>query len=309
MSVNNKRNSLIVSLSSIQLFLLAGCSTFSSSTPASDPSIPAANSAPKEAVPSESAELHKIISELNGRFQILETKLISINDKLDSTRQTLDRLTAEQKNKAPNAEGMVNQPSAEAGTPVEPSISVNDPEYGFINDSAVQLFRKALIFFHAQKYSEATLEFSNFVENYPDHPLAGSAQFYVGESYFKQKEYKLALQEYQRILTSYDKSTHISDTLGRIVLAEEALKKQNDADKYRQLLSSLFPLSPALDELNHTPEAPVNLTPEPKVEPSRVPSTPPGSHLDPVPTAPLTAPAEEKQKAVPAAEEESQPTQ
>lgn len=102
------------------------------------------------------------------------------------------------------------------------------------------------------------MAFSEFLEKAPDHPLAGSAQFYVGESYFKQKEYKLALQEYQRVLTSYDRSPVVADTLARMITTEEILKKQPEAEKHQHLLTSLFPNSPAARSLNpsHEPEKP-----------------------------------------------------
>jgi outer membrane protein assembly factor BamD (BamD/ComL family) len=62
----------------------------------------------------------------------------------------------------------------------------------------------------------------------------------------KQKEYKNAAAEYERVLTSYDRSPHIADTLKELAETEDQLKLTDRAARHRQLLTSLFPQSPAL---------------------------------------------------------------
>ncbi len=195
--------------------------------------------------PPESTEINKLLLELNERVQSLETKVVSVNEKLDLTRLAMDRLAAEKAIQPTEVAEIKEHPAQNSGSRAEPSLAFEDPEFGFVNDGAVQIFRKAMILFLSQKYQDATLAFSNFLEAYPDHPLAGAAQFYIGETYFKQKEYKLALQEYQSVLISYNRSSHIPDALYQISQTEEALQKTKEAAKHRQLLTSLFPQSPA----------------------------------------------------------------
>lgn len=176
---------------------------------------------------------------LNARLDALEAKLAAMNDKLDATQHALDNfLTAH----SPRMSG-VNIPASEAaGTPVG-ATDENAP--GFVQDAAVQLYRKANILFESERYADANLAYSNFLEKYPDHPLAGSAQFKIGEGYFRRKEYKQAVQEFQKVLTSYDRSPAISATLRDLSEAEDALDRPQEAARYRQQLTSLFPSSPA----------------------------------------------------------------
>lgn len=47
------------------------------------------------------------------------------------------------------------------------------------------------------------------------------------------------------MLSTYDRSTHISDALQRLMITEESIKKSDQAAQHRQLLTSLFPQSPA----------------------------------------------------------------
>jgi tol-pal system protein YbgF len=225
---------------------------------------------------------------LNARVDELEAKIARLNEKLDSTRASVDGfLTAHQ----PKVAGVSNSPSEAAGTPL---ADVSEGGAGFIQNGAVQLYRKANILFESQKYPEANLAYMNFLEKYPDHPLAGSAQFHVGDGYFKQKEYKQAVEEFQKVLTSYDRSPVVSITLRKLTEAEDALGKAEEAARYRQQLLSLFPNSPSAQNLPQVaevkPAAPTTAQSE-TLRDQEAPRAAPAGKRDldqPPPTAPLS---------------------
>jgi TolA-binding protein len=187
-------------------------------------------------------DTQRTLESVSSRLEAMEAKMSTMNDKFDSTRLQVDHLMSAQRAK-PTA--VVPHPSHSYGTNVTPTPVSADPEAGFLNDEAVQAYRQAMMLFRAGKFSDAVLGFSTFLEKFPDHPLAGSSQYYVGMSYLKQKEYALALQEFQRVLTSYDRSIHVAQTLREMADVEDVLKKPEEAMKHRQMLSSLFPQSPA----------------------------------------------------------------
>lgn len=252
---------------------------------------------------SEANENQKILTALNTRMQMLESKLVSMNDKLEATKQALAHMTAQQKAESESKSGPISGPisgddtevigpaSAKSGTSVEAPNPLGDPEEGFVNDTAVQAYRKGMILFLGQKYPESVLTFSGFLEEFPDHPLAGSAQFYIGEAYIKQKEYKLALQEFQHVITSYDRSSHIADTLAEMTLAEEILKKSTEAENHRHLVTSLFPQSPAMALLNKPEVAkPPSRTGPAHTEPGHLePAHAESIHAEPTHTEPAHA--------------------
>lgn len=228
-------------------------------------------------------DVQKLILQLSDRIQGLELKLSLLNEKLESTQKTLLLI-------AKPGNDIVEVPSNGGGLALAPLPASDDPEVGYLNDDAVQLFRKSLLLYHGLKNSEAILSFSQFLEKYPDHALAGSAQFYVGKCYFKQGQFKLSLQEFERVLDSYSTSPHISDTLKSMAEVEDTLKDKAAEEKHLALLTSLFPQSPAASlttASTATTSAPTPLTVQPTV---RKPSTDPR-----VPNAdsPLTAPLEE----------------
>jgi tol-pal system protein YbgF len=215
------------------------------------------------------------LNRLNSKIETLENRLEALNDKLEVSR-TSQAPTAI----APKTPSQSAMPHKTAGDDVKPSTAPSDPEAGFINDPAVQSYRNAMIVFEAQKYPDAVLAFSQFLENYPDHPLAGSAQYHVGRCYFNQKEYTLAAREYKRVLTTYDRSPHIADTLSDIAESEDKLAMSEAAAKHRLLLTSLFPNSPAAKN-SSKPIAdipPENINPDqmnPKLDEPPVPPTAP----------------------------------
>ncbi len=236
-----------------------------------------------------SAELRAQLVQLTAKVEELQGRMGSMSDKVDATQASFEVFMSRQgKAPVPRADakrthGVAAHPSEGLGKSTAASVSASDPEGGFVNDEAVLLFRKASVLYQARKYPEAVLSFASFVEKYPDHPLAGSAQFYVGSSYFKQKENKLALQEYERLLTSYDRSPKVADALRDMATIEDQLQMKDEAARHRQLLSSVYPQSPAAGRA----ETASAIEPDEKPQP-RAPRG--GAKLDevPVPTAPLS---------------------
>ncbi|MGZ3699086.1 MAG: tetratricopeptide repeat protein, partial [Bdellovibrionota bacterium] len=247
------------------------------SAPASAP-IVAKTEIPANATPED---LRAIIGKLDSKIEFLETKL--------SASAKSGKITTS----AIKAQVAAGHPAEPVGTRVFTRPTKNDPESGFVHDEAIQSYRDATILFESQKYPEAVLAFSSFLEHYPDHALAGAAQYYVGLSYFRQKEYKLAIEEFRRVLTSYDRSTHISETLRDLAAAEEA-QKQPEAARHRQLLSSLFPASPAAAISQEAAPAPVAApvsAMDPAVGPAETtPAATPPTSFSTGDSAPPTAP-------------------
>ncbi len=222
-------------------------------------------------------ELRALMQNLNNRIDALETKLSSFADKLDSTKGQVEKTMAVQ------ALNPATSPiAAKKGQNPPIGKAAGDPEIGFTTDQAIAGFRRGMILFEGQKFPEAVLEFSAFLDQFADHALAGSAQFYVGESYFRQKEYKLAMQEFQRVLTSYDRSSVIPQTLKQMVRSAEILKQDKEATQLRQTLLSLFPQSPAAFDLESAPKSTVASGPAEtvKVPPVAPPTAPvaPAAH-------------------------------
>ncbi len=74
-------------------------------------------------------------------------------------------------------------------------------------------YKKAFQLFSSGKYEEARNAFERFLEKYPNSKLAGNAQFWIGECYYKQKKFQEAINAYQVVLDEYPNSNKIKDSM------------------------------------------------------------------------------------------------
>lgn len=186
------------------------------------------------------------ITDLNKKVEALEEKIAGLSDKLNSAQSHIEILNQSQKMKTTTVgPSVVDQ----AGTVPAVENAENSPKAEISSNESIDRYRNAMILFEGGKYPEAMLEFNAFLKSYPDHVFAGSAQFYMGECYYKQGELKLAAEEFQRVVSSYDQSSHVPDALMRLSMTQDGLKQPKQAIRNRQLLLSLFPQSPAAKEV------------------------------------------------------------
>jgi tol-pal system protein YbgF len=189
----------------------------------------------------ENKQLQESLISVTSKLDSVTSEMRSLNEKIDNNQNRVDTLAHNNQKIKPSPIGAV---TTEGASNLPPAGEM-EAETSFSAKAAVQKFRESMVLYEARNYPESALSFSAFVEQYPDHPLAGSAQYFLGESYFQQHEYKLAARELAQVITSFDHSTHITDTLLDLASSEDRLGNTEDASKHRQLLTSLFPHSPA----------------------------------------------------------------
>ena len=69
------------------------------------------------------------------------------------------------------------------------------------------------------QYGDAESGFKEFLAKYPDHNLAGSAQFKLGETFYAQQQYQDAAQNYLTGYKQYPKSRRAPDSMLKLGLA------------------------------------------------------------------------------------------
>lgn len=196
---------------------------------------------------------------LNAKIEELEIKLAGLTDRVDSTKTLVENYTnSSGKVKTQN----IKTPEIEKNSPHEKTnnhLSFASPEkkeiptHEPVNASEtkininelgeISLFKKGISHYKKNEYQDAILSFGTFVEEFPNHSLAGNAQFYLAESYFLQNEYKLALSEYKKIESNYSRSVRlpfavqrIYDILSKQGASEDQLKPY--ADKVKEYVNA-----------------------------------------------------------------------
>lgn len=107
-----------------------------------------------------------------------------------------------------------------------------------------QLYQVALSDFNAGRYDLAAGEFGDVVKDYPYDKMSGHAQFYVGESYYREQKYKKAIQAYEQVLSQYPGSGKAPAARLHKAYAELALGERSAGIRDLKDLIGRFPQSP-----------------------------------------------------------------
>jgi len=91
------------------------------------------------------------------------------------------------------------------------------------NVEAERMFAAALTQLRSGNDGQAALEFTEFVTRYPSHPQAAAAQNYIGEAFYRQRDFRQAVTEFQKTVDNYTQATPVSDALLKIGLCQRAL--------------------------------------------------------------------------------------
>jgi len=254
--MNSGKNPSMINRPNLQVLALltltmAGCSTFSRSNSEAE------NAAEKdgnnrysamEPASSDNLKDQKIkhleatVGTLNGKIQELEGKLLAH----PTYSKAMDPVVKIQKRQQADDAALL-------GAKVSASIAANDPGAGFVNDAPVRAYQQGRMLFDQEKFPEAILAFSAFLEQNPGHSLASSAQYTIAESYYREGDYGVADTEFQKLATRYPNSPRVSFALVRLSQSATALGKTEEAKRYRTQVEGLFPKSPALKLFREAP--------------------------------------------------------
>lgn len=146
-------------------------------------------------------------------------------------------------------------PVLEFGTSISIPLSEDDPDLGSVQDAWVQAFRQAMLFYQVGDSLNAQILFAELLEKEPDHPLAGSVQFYLAQLAWRQKKGEVALEGFQKLLASYPTTIHVSDALLQLSFISLQLQNLAQARHYGHLLSRFFPQSPAALSFRSSPSS------------------------------------------------------
>jgi tol-pal system protein YbgF len=128
-----------------------------------------------------------------------------------------------------------------APVPVAPvaTAAADDPvAEGKAYDAAFNLFK-------AGNYQGALTAFRQFIQTYPQSPLAASSQYWIGNSHFNLKDFKSAIASQQTLISQYPKSPKVPDAMLNIATCEQNMGDSEAARKSLEELVAKFPLSDA----------------------------------------------------------------
>ena len=108
-------------------------------------------------------------------------------------------------------------------------------------DDADRLYNAALGNLRAREHGQAVLDFMDFIARYPAHPQAPTAQLWIGEAYYEQRDYRQAIVELERVVTMAPTSFVAADALLKIGLAHTMLRENSRAQQAWRRLVREYP--------------------------------------------------------------------
>ena len=119
--------------------------------------------------------------------------------------------------------------------PAAPAVSrAGNPE---------QEYNAALATFRSREHGQAVLDFTDFIAKYPRHSLAGNAQYWIGEAYWTQRDYRQALVEFDKV-SEYGPGK-APDALLKMGLCHARLRDASRAEQAWQRVIREYPKSEA----------------------------------------------------------------
>lgn len=76
-------------------------------------------------------------------------------------------------------------------------------------DTAAELYAAAKKTYDSGQTEKARRQFEHFLKTFPDSKNADNAQFWIGESYYREKWYEKAILEYQTVIEKYPKGNKV----------------------------------------------------------------------------------------------------
>ena len=143
---------------------------------------------------------------LSDNLEEIKSRLGKLNQQLVDLQNSVQGLDAKiSGGGAPAPATGLATPTSSTGSPRTAGSTGSSPLPAGA-PSADTLYSNGLRDITSGKYDLARSEFEDYLKFYSDTDLASNAQFYLGEIFYKQKQYTDAVAAYDKVLSNYPKS-------------------------------------------------------------------------------------------------------
>lgn len=172
------------------------------------------------------------IQSVNGRMddlgrdnQALADELQLIKDDMGLQLTSLSNRVADLEQQVPNP-GTIVQPSQQS----EPALT------------AEQLYQNGLDLIRNQKdFVAGRKQLKSFANQYPEHDLYVNALYWIGEAFYGEKKYELAILQFQDVISQYSSHPKAAAAMLKQALAFNALGDGENARTTMQKLIEEYP--------------------------------------------------------------------
>ncbi len=184
------------------------------------------------------------VEEIQHRISVLEQRFDRMADDLEIRLQQIESAVAggpaavTPRDRDVSALGGV-------GAAAGPSPTAASPTIGFPQDASPrEQYDFAFDLLKKRDYGGAGIALESFLDKNPDHPLAGNAIYWLGETHYVQKEYKTAAKVFLDGYQKYPTGSKAPDNLLKLGMSLAAYGDSDNACKTFRKLLETFPKAP-----------------------------------------------------------------
>jgi len=207
--------------------------------------------------PGQTVESERQVAALTRQVDSLSETMTTLTGRVEDLGARLDAMSRQLRGTGPMPTPSAPRPPTPGAAPGAPSGPVaavpSRPTTGSLQPQ--DIYQAAYIDFSKGSYSLAIAGFREFLRRYPDHELAGSAQYWIGEAYFSlargftdsaqgekaSESLEQAVQEFKKVLANYPRAEKVPTALYKEALALIDLKQPGLAQARLQYLVDNFP--------------------------------------------------------------------
>lgn len=226
-----------------RLLIVALIVASSCSTTGKDDAVPVAVPQPRESA--TSPELQVALTELLEQVDVLNARIARLESAAAEPRAAAvqpETTVAVETPPSPmvaatlgRSEPATKQPQT-AVVPVAPR-----PDSSLAAAALAESYRSAVVLFGKNRFADARAAFEKVFGTEPSGDLADNALFWVGETYFAEKNYTKAMEYYRRVTTEFAQQNKAPDSMFKTALAYE---RTGDLAMARETLRELMRIYP-----------------------------------------------------------------
>lgn len=128
---------------------------------------------------------------------------------------------------------------------LEPRAVTIDGKQSVVDQTEQKAYDAALLLFKAGDYKAAAQALTDFVRVYPESAYAANAQYWLGNTFYAQKDCKGAILAQHVVVKAYPESARAADAMLNIAVCQDELKAAPNARKTLTDLITKYPDSDA----------------------------------------------------------------
>lgn len=169
----------------------------------------------------------KLVEDANRSREDAERRIASLEDRIVKMQVAFDELNKRMKDVA-------TQTTSLAAAAQQAQVK---------SESTETIYQKALDAFKAGDMPGTRTLMTKFIESNPNHELIPNARYWIGETFYNEKNYEQAILEFQEVVKQFPKKEKAPAAMLKQALSFKALKDLKSTQYLLKLLAADYPKS------------------------------------------------------------------